>query len=90
VTEVVISRLVLRIERQVVDRAPFLVTRDTQQRAGNRLDTFGLAGIGEHDRAIQPVAIGHRDCGKAAFLRQLGHRLGVDCPFEHRIGREHA
>ena len=91
--QIVVPRLVLRKQRQVVDQlalCPFVAAwaRHAQQRADDRLDAFGLAGIGEHDRAIQAVAVGDSDSGKAALLGQLGHRLGVDRAFQHRIGRQ--
>ena len=91
--QIVVPRLVLRVERQVIDLLAFrpLVAagaRHAQQRADDRLHAFGLAGIGEHYRAIKPVTVGDRDSGKAAFLRQLGHRLRIDRPFQHGIGRQ--
>ncbi len=90
VAEVVVPRLVLRIERQVIDLLALRIPRHPEQRADDRLHALVHARLGEHDRAVEPVAITDRDCWKAALLGQLGDRLGVDRPFEHRIRRQHA
>ncbi len=94
VAQIVVAGLVLRVEREVVDLlagAPVVpVARDAEQRADDWLDAFVETGLGEHDRAIEPVAVGQRDRGKAALLGQFRHRLGLDRALEHRIGGEDA
>ena len=86
VAKIVVTRLVLRIEREVIDLLALAVARDTEQRTDDRLHAFRLAGIGEHDGAVKPVAVGDRDRGKTALLGQLSHRLRIDRALEHRIG----
>ena len=92
--QIVVAGLVLRIEREVIDllagRSVIPAAGDPEQRADDRLDAFVEAGLGEHDRAVEPVAIRQRDCGKAAFLGQFRHRLGLDRALEHGIGGEDA
>ena len=86
--EIVVTRLLLGIERQVVDLLAFLVARHAKQGPDYRLDAFCLTRIGEHHRAIKAVTVRDRDRRKTAFLRQLRHRLGIDRALQHRIGRQ--
>ena len=85
VAQIVIARLILRKEWQIIDLTPFLVTRDTQQSANDWLNAFINACARKGDRPIQTVAVTDGDSGKAAFLRKLGNRLGLDGPFKHRV-----
>ena len=87
--EVVPAGLVLRIERQPVDRAAIL-TGYRQRRADNRLHARVAATAGEGDRAVEAVAVGDGDRREAALLGQLGDRFRIDRPFEHGIARKHA
>ena len=51
VAQVLPARLVLRIERQVIDRA-VRTAGNAEQRADDRLHTFGLARGGERGRSV--------------------------------------
>src|SRR3546814_8826278 len=69
--QIVIALVVLRIERQPVDqrravRQPLPGPRDAEQGSDDRLYPSRLARLAESHDTVEPVAIGHRDRGKAA------------------------
>src|SRR3546814_20623191 len=55
-----------------------------------RLYPSRLARLAESHDTVEPVAIGHRDRGKAAVARRLGDRFRLDRPFEHRVAGKDA
>ena len=92
--QIVIAALVLRIERDPVERRGDAVgharPRDAQHRPDHRLDAVLLGGIGKGHRGVEAVAIGEAGSRKAHRLGLFGDRLGLDRPVEHRVGRENA
>ena len=89
VAEIFIAGLVLRVERQPVDRhvEAFGQIRalHRKQCADDRLDAGLLGGVRKAHRGIEAVAIRDGDGGEAVALGVLGDRLGVDRPFEHGV-----
>ncbi len=92
--QIVIARLILRIERQpVMDRRRIGGTprpQHAQHRADQRLDALALACVGKGHRAIKAVAIRDGGGGEAERPRLLGDLLGIDRPFQHGVGGEYA
>ncbi len=96
--QIVVSRRVLRKERQPVDDrglaglGPAAIGRasDRQQCADDRLHAFALGRRREGHRRIEPVAVADRRRRKAQLLRMLGERLGIDGAFQHGEGGEDA
>jgi len=90
VAEIVIASLILRIERQVIDLATLFIARHAQQSADNWLHTFVKTRFGEHDCAVEAIAISQRNCGKAALFGELCHTLGLNRPLKQRVRRQNA
>eukprot|EP01035_Chromulina_nebulosa_P037092 gene37092-50039_t len=76
VAQILIARLVLRVERDPVDDRLDIVghvgPRQPEHRADHRLHAGALARIGKGHRGIEPVAIGQCDRRETKFLRALG------------------
>ncbi len=87
--QVVPPRLILRVERQVIDWLP-LAAQNPQQGADDRLHAFAQRRAREHRGGVKPIAIADGNGGKAAFFGQFGNGLGIDGPFEHRIAGDDA
>jgi len=86
--QIVVARIVLRIERDPVDqrraaRQPLPRPRHAEQSTDDRLDARRLARIAKGHDAVQPIAIRDRNRRKTPLTRRFRDRLGLDRPLQH-------
>ncbi len=89
VAQIVPAILILRIQRQIVDRLT-LTAQHAEKASDDWLHPFTQRRPGKHGGAVETIAVAHGDGRKSAFLGEFCDGLRIDSAFEHRIAGHNA